>query len=190
MGVGECRWRPPGSLRRCCGAKRRSAACRLPPSRGQPLIPALWGVALPPALQARLLANDVEARNLIQIAQQRKLPPRRCQMPLSSQLQVLGHAEVMFRSELVLPRTVEFLNPSRNKIGSLVRSSHHASMTASCGRGSSRSVSAVGTLPIRRFAVLLEDSLLAVQSSAATNGPNTDRMGQSDRSRRTDEDIR
>jgi hypothetical protein len=37
--------------------------------------------------------------------------------------------------------------------------------------------------------LILEDSLLPVQSSAATTGPNADGMGQSDRGRRTYEDI-
>src|SRR5208282_4101654 len=37
--------------------------------------------------------------------------------------------------------------------------------------------------------LILEDTLLPVQSSAATNGSNTDRMGRSDRSRLTHEDI-
>jgi hypothetical protein len=39
VGVGECRWRPPGSSARRCGRRSRSAACRPPPSRGQALEP-------------------------------------------------------------------------------------------------------------------------------------------------------
>jgi hypothetical protein len=37
--AGECPWRPPGSLRRRCGGRIRSGACRPPPSRGQALEP-------------------------------------------------------------------------------------------------------------------------------------------------------
>jgi len=37
--AGECRWRPPGSLRRRCGGRSRLGACRPPPSRGQALEP-------------------------------------------------------------------------------------------------------------------------------------------------------
>ena len=103
---------------------------------GAGAIPALWGVALPRRFKLdclRMMSKPLrlvepiapglqlfyrQSRNrafctpvpLIQIAQQRKLPPRRCQMPLSSQFQVLCTRKVMFRSELVLPRIVEFLN--------------------------------------------------------------------------------
>jgi hypothetical protein len=42
---------------------------------------------------------------------------------------------------------------------------------------------------IRRH-LILEDWLPPAQSSAASTGPNTDRMGRSDRSRRTHEDRR
>jgi hypothetical protein len=47
-----------------------------------------------------------------------------------------------------------------------------------------------GRCPFGALQLILEDWLLPVQSSAATNRPNTDRMGPSDRSRRTDEDTR
>ena len=46
-----------------------------------------------------------------------------------------------------------------------------------------------GTAQLLRFRIL-EDSLLAAHSSAANNGPNTDRVGRLDRRRRTHEDIR
>src|SRR6266404_4587938 len=46
-----------------------------------------------------------------------------------------------------------------------------------------------GRCPFGALHLILEDWLLPVQSSAATNGSNTDRMGRSDRSRRTHEDI-
>ena len=46
-----------------------------------------------------------------------------------------------------------------------------------------------GTAQLLRFRIL-EDRLLAAHSSAANNGPNTDRMGRSERSRCTREDIR
>ena len=45
-----------------------------------------------------------------------------------------------------------------------------------------------GTAQLLRFRIL-EDRLLAVHSSAAGNGPDTDRMGRSERSRCTREDI-
>jgi len=47
-----------------------------------------------------------------------------------------------------------------------------------------------GRCPFGALHLILEDRLLPVQSSAAANGPNTDRMGRSDRSRHTHEDIR
>ena len=46
-----------------------------------------------------------------------------------------------------------------------------------------------GRCPFAALHLILEDSLLAVQSSAASNGPDTDRMGRSDHSRRRHEDI-
>jgi pimeloyl-ACP methyl ester carboxylesterase len=105
-------------------------------ARGAGAIPALWGIALSPTLQARLLANDVEAlkacradspgfANLLStIAKPCVLyagsadpncataEAAAAKMPNASFFTVpgLGHAEVMFRSELVLPRVVEFLN--------------------------------------------------------------------------------
>jgi pimeloyl-ACP methyl ester carboxylesterase len=83
-------------------------------ARGVEAIPGIWGVALPPTLQARLLANDIEALKacradspgfaailsaiakpcyctpvrLIQAAQQPRLPLPRCQMLASSQYQI------------------------------------------------------------------------------------------------------
>jgi pimeloyl-ACP methyl ester carboxylesterase len=105
-------------------------------ARGVEAIPAIWGMALPPTLQTRLLANDVEALKacradspgfatvLSTITKPSLLyagsTDPSCEvakaaadkMPNASFFAVsgLGHAEVMLRSELVLPRVIEFLN--------------------------------------------------------------------------------
>ena len=105
-------------------------------ARGVEAIPRIWGVALPPTLQARLLANDVEALKacradspgfaavLSTIAKPCLLyagsadpscaaaEAATAKMLNASFFTVpdLGHADVMLRSEFVLPRVVEFLN--------------------------------------------------------------------------------
>jgi pimeloyl-ACP methyl ester carboxylesterase len=103
---------------------------------GAEAIPALWGASLPPALKARLLANDVDALNacradslgfadvlatmtmpcLVYAGDADPIYPvveaTVAEMPNATffTLPGLGHAEALLRSELVLPRVVEFLS--------------------------------------------------------------------------------
>jgi pimeloyl-ACP methyl ester carboxylesterase len=105
-------------------------------ARGVEAVPELWGVALPPTLKARLLANDVEALKACRadspgFAAMLSTIAKPCllyagatdpgctaaeaaaaKMSNASFFKVpdLGHAEVMFRSELVLPHVVQFLD--------------------------------------------------------------------------------
>jgi pimeloyl-ACP methyl ester carboxylesterase len=105
-------------------------------ARGVEAIPAIWGVPLPPALHARLLANDVEALKACRadspgfaaILSTMTMPclvyagaadpscagaeAAVAHMPNAKffTLPGLGHADAMLHSELVLPRVVEFLS--------------------------------------------------------------------------------
>ena len=105
-------------------------------ARGAEAIPGFCGIALPTRLHDRLLANDVEALKACRadspgfaaifptIAKPSLLyagstdpncgaaEAAAAKMPIASFFPVsgLGHAEVMLRSELVLPRIVDFLS--------------------------------------------------------------------------------
>jgi len=102
---------------------------------GVEALPGIWGVQLPPALHARLMANDVEALKACRIegpgfADMLPAMTMRClvfagaadpvcaaaeaaaaKMPNATffSLPGLGHVDAMLRSELVLPRVIEFL---------------------------------------------------------------------------------
>jgi pimeloyl-ACP methyl ester carboxylesterase len=110
-------------------------------ARGAEAIPAIWGVALPAKLHDRLLANDVEAlkacradspgfANIFSTIVKPSLlyagsadpscataEAAAAKMPNATFFTVpdLGHAEVMLRSELVLPRVTDFLSSIGNK---------------------------------------------------------------------------
>jgi pimeloyl-ACP methyl ester carboxylesterase len=103
---------------------------------GAAAIPGLWGAELPEALRARLLANDVEALDACRVDSlgfadvlptmimpcllyagsadpvHRVAEETVAEMPDAEffTLPDLGHAEGLFRSELVLPRVTDFLH--------------------------------------------------------------------------------
>jgi len=109
-------------------------------ARGAEAIPAVWGVALPTRLHNRLLANDVEALKACRadspgfasifstvikpsLLYAGSADPScaaaeaaAAQMPNATFFTVpgLGHAEVMLRSELVLPHIISFLSSVGN----------------------------------------------------------------------------